>query len=268
MSAIHGRGKDPAKVVRLIPKLGNLDSWCPTLCGVDRIVNASRIKCLDGRDKPAATPHMGREQRELVLIARGPPIAATDIMGRNETWVGRARAWIVEVINVVELAIPTSENAYRRSIIKAAEHGSALERVQTISHVLPSLLQDIDAGLISSLSNKVRAEVFDDFLDHAVAYQQQKKKNEAGVIAGVVFEDTVRRIYSQKIGDNKGAKLEDIINELAKKDVITGQQSKQAKVAAHVRTKASHAQWDEFDLQGVEATIQITRSFLAEHLGG
>jgi hypothetical protein len=67
VSAIHGRGKDPAKVVRLIPKLGNLDSWCPTLCGVDRIVNASRIKCLDGRDKPAATPHMGREQRELVL---------------------------------------------------------------------------------------------------------------------------------------------------------------------------------------------------------
>ena len=53
----------------LIPKLGNLDSWCPTLCGDGRIVNASRIKCLDGRDKPAATPHMGREQRELVLAA-------------------------------------------------------------------------------------------------------------------------------------------------------------------------------------------------------
>jgi len=58
---IHG-----SIVGALIPKLGNLDSWCPTLCGDDRIVNASRIKCLDGRGKPAATPHMGREQRELV----------------------------------------------------------------------------------------------------------------------------------------------------------------------------------------------------------
>jgi len=55
-----------ADMFSVIPKLGNLDSWCPTLCGVDRIVNASRIKCLDGRDKPAATPHIGREQRELV----------------------------------------------------------------------------------------------------------------------------------------------------------------------------------------------------------
>src|SRR5664280_2311402 len=41
-----------AQRMTLIPKLGNLDSWCPTLCGDDRIVNASRIKCLDARDKP------------------------------------------------------------------------------------------------------------------------------------------------------------------------------------------------------------------------
>jgi hypothetical protein len=40
------------------------------------------------------------------------------------------------------------------------------------------------------------------------------------------------------------------------------------KVAAHVRTKATHAQWDEFNLEGVEATIQITKTFLREHLGG
>ena len=92
---------------------------------------------------------------------------------------------------------------------------------------------------------------------------------EAGVIAGVVFEDTIRRIYRDKItDDDKGQKLEELINTLAKQNVITGQQSKQAKVAAHVRTKATHALWDEFDRAGVEATIQITKRFLREHLGG
>jgi hypothetical protein len=39
----------------------------PPLCGDDRIKIANQIKSLDGRDKPAATPHIGREQRELVL---------------------------------------------------------------------------------------------------------------------------------------------------------------------------------------------------------
>jgi hypothetical protein len=87
-------------------------------------------------------------------------------------------------------------------------------------------------------------------------------------IAGVVFEDTIRRVYRDKITDDMGCKLEDMINDLAKNAVITGQQSKQAKVAAHVRTKATHALWDEFDLGGVTDTIQLTKLFLREHLGG
>jgi hypothetical protein len=91
---------------------------------------------------------------------------------------------------------------------------------------------------------------------------------QAGVIAGVVFEDTIRRIHRDKIGDDKGKQLEDVINALATQNVITGLQSKQAKVAAHVRTKATHAQWGEFELSDVESTIQITKRFLADHLRG
>ena len=64
------------------------------------------------------------------------------------------------------------------------------------------------------------------------------------MIAGVVFEDAIRRIYRNKIADDdKGKELEELINALARKGVITGQQSKQAKVAAHVRSKATHALW-------------------------
>ena len=60
------------------------------------------------------------------------------------------------------------------------------------------------------------------------------------MIAGVVFEDTIRRIYRNKIADDdKGKNLEDLISALAREGVITGQQSKQAKVAAHVRSKAT-----------------------------
>jgi polyhydroxyalkanoate synthesis regulator phasin len=88
------------------------------------------------------------------------------------------------------------------------------------------------------------------------------------VIAGVVFEDTIRRICRDSDLIDKGTQLEDLINDLVKKGKITSQQSKQAKVASHVRTKATHAQWDEFDLEGVSATIQITQRLLRDHLGG
>ncbi len=95
--------------------------------------------------------------------------------------------------------------------------------------MLDGLLRDIDAGLLGDLANKVRAETFDDFLDHAEAYLRESRKMEAGVIAGVVFEDTVRRIYRDKVANDKGEHLENLINVLAKQGIITGQQSKQAK---------------------------------------
>ena len=140
--------------------------------------------------------------------------------------------------------------------------------VAAIAACLRAFLPDLDAGLIADFGNKVRAETFDDFLDHADAYYQEGLKQVAGVLAGVVFEDTIRRICRDKNVTDKGEDLEQLINALTRRNVITGQQSKQAKLAAHVRTKATHALWDEYDLDGVAAAIQLTKTFLREHLGG
>jgi hypothetical protein len=57
------------------------------------------------------------------------------------------------------------------------------------------LLLDIDNGLLGDLGNKIRAETFDDSLDHAESYRQEHRKIEAGVIAGVVFEDSPRPVH-------------------------------------------------------------------------
>jgi hypothetical protein len=35
-----------------------------------------------------------------------------------------------------------------------------------------------------------------------------------------------------------------------------------------VRTKATHAQWDEVSAANVESTIKFTREFLQKHLSG
>jgi hypothetical protein len=189
----------------------------------------------------------------------------------NDDDIGTMRAWLIEALHTIELAVPLPNNAYRREtekVIGNANMATGL-RVDTVRGVLQAIVSDVDDGLIGSLRNKITSEVFDDFLDHAEFYRSKERKSEAGVIAGVVFEDTIRRVFREKTGEaDKGRKLEDVINLLASQDVITAQQSKQAKVAAHVRTKATHAQWGEFDLSGVEDTIKITRQLLADHLGG
>jgi hypothetical protein len=198
--------------------------------------------------------------RRAGLLSRAP---------RNSLLVAQAEGWVTEALNVIEVAIPIENNAYRRRIREIEQRSvGADSQVGYIAECLHAFLPDIDAGLIADFGNKVRAETFDDFLDHAETYHREHEKQAAGVLAGVVFEDTIRRICRDQNIPDKGEDLDKLISALAKRAVIGPQQSKQARVAAHVRNKATHAQWDEFNLDGVAETIRLTRAFLREHLGG
>jgi hypothetical protein len=65
---------------------------------------------------------------------------------------------------------------------------------------------------------------------------------EAGVIAGVVFEDALRRICRKHRITEKDVNLDSLISALVKIGALTDMKAKRARVAAHVRTKATHAQ--------------------------
>ena len=132
--------------------------------------------------------------------------------------------------------------------------------------MLEHLKGDIQEGLLTSIANRARAETFDNFLDHAQSYHDEGKKQESGVIAGVVFEDAVRRICTKHSILETGKKLDTLLSEIVKASIITPIKAKRARVAAHVRTKATHAQWNEFELDDVEDTIRITKDFIENHL--
>lgn len=93
-----------------------------------------------------------------------------------------------------------------------------------------------------------------------------KEPIEAGVISGVVFEDSLRRICRRNGIQEKGEKIDKLISDLVKADVLTQTKAKRARVAADVRTKATHAQWGEFDKNDVKTTIQITEELILNHL--
>jgi TolB-like protein len=76
------------------------------------------------------------------------------------------------------------------------------------------------------------AVTFDDFLDHGAEYLKRGQKNEAAVIAGIVFEDTIRRICRTLEMDEKGVPLETLFTELTKRNVLSGLKVKHARAAA------------------------------------
>jgi hypothetical protein len=77
-------------------------------------------------------------------------------------------------------------------------------------------------------------------------YLKHGRKNEAAVIAGIVFEDTIRRVCRVFGVAEKGVALDTLISELAKQDppVLTTLKSKRARADAGLRTSAAHARWE------------------------
>ena len=185
----------------------------------------------------------------------------------NSEHAQKCKGWLVSAQNLVHLLFGNSENPYKSTIDKicSTERGLGIHgSVGEIASILEALLHDIDHGLISSIENQTKAVIFDDFLDHAKEYAKQKRSEESGVIAGVVFEDTLRSICRNHQINEKGQKLDLLISKLTRKEVFTPLKAKRARVAAHVRTKATHAQWDEFDLSDVMTTIQFTEELIKD----
>ena len=187
----------------------------------------------------------------------------------DPTQMQACSAWLTAAQNLVHLICTDPNAPYRSKTDRIATRGFGYlihTAVGELAAVLTALQGDANLGLLASVADRARAETFDDFLDHADGYLKDQRKNEAGVIAGVVFEDTVRRVCRKNMIVEKGERLDDLISALSTQGQVSAVKAKRARVAAHVRTKATHAQWDEFEVEDVRATIEFTREFVAANL--
>jgi hypothetical protein len=188
---------------------------------------------------------------------------------RDEHQMADCAAWRTAALNCVQQLCADEKGAYRKHAEEIAERSSGWNvnhDVGEFGQLLKNLRQDVQAGLLASIADHARAETFDDFLDHARAYIKEGRKNEAGVIAGVVFEDAVRRICGKHAIATHDVNLDSLISALAKIGILSGTKAKRARAAAHVRTKATHADWGDFDLSDAFETIQISEDLIAKEL--
>jgi hypothetical protein len=205
---------------------------------------------------------------ELIAQSTGLTRELSDDPATFQAQIGSCKGWLGATQSIVELACPQHHPYVRQfdQIMTHARGGAVPGFVEEAASVLRHLLDNIKDGLITSIVDQAAAEAFDDFLDHGEAYLTAGRKDPAGVIAGVVFEDTIRRICRKNSISEADQKLDYLITELTKPPVLTATKAKRARAAAGVRTKATHAQWTEFDAADVESTIKLTRELLDDHL--
>jgi hypothetical protein len=205
------------------------------------------------------------KQRLMQLISEGDKYTKwqTEYGEPNTAHKDNYTGWLAAVKHIVSIATLES-NAYQQELLN---YDNKVYPHKEFTGILKFLLSDIEAGLITSVEDQTKAFVFDELIDDAKDFLARKQKDPAGIIAGVAFEDTFRNICRKNNVCEKGVNLDNLISEIQKKiDSFSQAKAKRARVAADVRTQATHAQWGKFDKQDVRATIEITEEFIKSYL--
>lgn len=182
-----------------------------------------------------------------------------------------AYGWLTASADIISKLVSDDGNVFVAQFNDLVKNSSyrnqnAHNDCRAAQNIMRRLLSAFEAGVMGDLKLKFQAETFDDFLSHAEEYLKEDKKMESGVIAGVVFEDTIRKICKKLGLDTEGKPLENLINSLKTERYIEKTKASRCKVASTVRGTAAHANWDELDIGAVRDTISLTRELLGEFL--
>jgi uncharacterized protein YutE (UPF0331/DUF86 family) len=196
------------------------------------------------------------EEGSRIVHEKGPPQGLDPAFG-----------WVISVTRVVEIVCPNPKARYITALEELQEHHAPFVQVPLLVPLLTNLLSDIEAGMLVSVADQARAEVFDDFLDMGEHYLDAGQVPQAGVIVSAVFEDTLKKICRKHGIEDKGT-AEPLINSLKAAGKLTSNKAKGAKRAADLRNAALHADWQSFDVHDVKASLEFTRQWIAQELDG
>lgn len=218
------------------------------------------------------------KQRVSELLQNGRDLMASRRRGHGEVpdyWVheaivAQAHAWVLSVANVISLVAPPG-STYTGQMSAICDdddfrRGVSWSLVQKTQGVLTSISDEVERGLLRKLEYIVVATAFDDFLDHAAEFHRANKAREAGVLAAVVLEDTVKRTAEKWSIPTNGRSIEELVDLLVKSGALTPVKARRVKAYAGVRNPALHAEWDKFDIRDAGELIEGTRELIEVHL--
>ena len=151
-------------------------------------------------------------------------------------------------------------------------HSSYNSHFSQMLGVVTAIKHDIDNGLLINFKTLIQADIFADFLEMGEYLLNGGYKDAAAVIIGSVLEDGLRKLAEKnKISITndygKALTIEPLNNELAKKEVYSKLIQKQITSWAHIRNKAAHGEFNEYNKEQVHMMLLFVQSFTSDYLG-
>jgi hypothetical protein len=144
------------------------------------------------------------------------------------------------------------------------------ETILAVKGALENLRQEVEAGLLTSLEQRITSDVLSDLIQlarAALVETGEGPKNVAAVLVAAAYEDTLRRIAKEHAGVIGQDKLESVIRKLKDAGLLVPPQLGIAQSHLNFRNRALHAQWDTIDRVGVETVLAFVEQLLLKHFG-
>ena len=150
-------------------------------------------------------------------------------------------------------------------------HSDYYEHFTQMLGVANAIKHDVSNDLLVNIKSMAQAEVFADFLEMGEYLLNEGYKDAAAVIIGSVLEDGLRKLCERAslplIGSSgKPLTIDPLNAQLAKAGVYSTLVQKQVTSWAHIRNRAAHGKYDEYNTEQVQMMLLFVQSFAGEHL--
>lgn len=124
---------------------------------------------------------------------------------------------------------------------------------------------DVDGGYVFNLSTSITGEVFGDIVTAAKGALSEGKHVVACVLACAALEDALKRHAAVNGLDVEGKTMEEVVNSLKSKGLVSGAQKILLGAMPKIRNYAMHADWEKLEPQDAGSVIGFVEHFLLEH---
>ncbi len=125
--------------------------------------------------------------------------------------------------------------------------------------------RDLDGGYLFDFQRSLSGEVFGDFVAAAKAALAEGHHTVATVLACAALEDALKRYAASQGLQVEGQTMEEIVNALKSKGLVSGAQKTLLSAMPKVRNSAMHADWDKLTPQDAGSVIGFVEQFLLMH---
>lgn len=135
-------------------------------------------------------------------------------------------------------------------------------KFESIRGIFFGAKSDVDGGYLFDVQKAISGELFGDFVVVAKAALAEGHHTVAAVLACAALEDALKRFATARGLSVDGQTMEEVVNALKSKGLVSGAQKILLSAMPKVRNHAMHAEWSKLTPQDAGSVVGFVEQFL------